>query len=66
VQKFLKHTDLMANFIDEGSRLTPILSKFGGLQIKLKSLRRKKTGIVKEIEIDREKVWFDTILAIDS
>lgn len=66
VQKFLKYTEVMAGFIEEGSRLTPMLSKHGGLQVKLKTIRRKKSGTVKEIEIDREKVWFDTLMAIDS
>jgi len=53
VHKFLRHTEVMATFIEEGSRLTPMLSRHGGLQVKLKTIRRKKTGTVKEIEIDR-------------
>lgn len=43
-----------------------VLAKYGGLDLKLKTLRRKKTGVVKEIDIDRERVWFDTMLAIDN
>ena len=41
------------------------MAQYGTLDIKLKSIKRKKSGVVKEIEIDRNKIWFDTIIDID-
>lgn len=56
---------LVSYYLKEGSSLIKPLAHFGSLEIKLKSIKRRRSGVVKEIEIDRNKIWFDSILNID-
>lgn len=57
---------LVGYYLKEGSTLIKTLAHYGSLDIKLKSIKRKKSGVIKEIEIDRSKIWFDSIMNIDS
>ena len=65
LKRLRKRISLVGEYLEEGSTLMKCLSNTGSLGMKLRSIKRNRSGVVKEIEVNRNTIWFDTIVNID-